>query len=192
MDVFEAISGRRTVRIFLEKAVGFELLEKCVDAARIAPSAKNKQELDFIAVNNPETVEKINAAAFFGGVVYEKGRVKGEEPKAFIVIVSNKERASEDYTLTNAGIAANTIALEAFELGLGTCIMGAIERDKIREILSVPNGFDIPLAIAIGYPKEKPVMEEAKEGNLRYWIDENSEIHIPKRALKEVLHKDRF
>ncbi|MDP6670357.1 MAG: nitroreductase family protein [archaeon] len=192
MDTYNALLKRRTIRRFLEKTVSFEALEKCVEAARLAPSARNTQELEFIVVNNAEKLEQLNKAVRFGGVVAEKGRVKGEEPKAFIAIIANKEKSDEAYTSINVGIAAQTIVLTSFEQGLGTCMLGAIERDQIKEILGIPESYSLPLVIALGYPKETPVTEEAKENNLRYWIDKKGVLHVPKRAIENVLHRNEF
>ncbi len=192
MDSIETSKTRRTIRIFQNKEVQFEALEKCVEAARLAPSARNTQELEFVAVSKAEKLAQLNEAARFGGVVAEKGRVKGEEAKAFIAIIADKEKSDETYTPINVGIAAQAIVLSAFEQGLGSCMMGAIERDKIREILEIPENHSLPLVIALGYPKEKPVAEEAKGNNLRSWIDEEGVLHVPKRTLKDVLHRDGF
>lgn len=192
MDLFKAMKERRTIRRFEERAVPFEVLEKCVDAARISPSARNTQELEFVAVNQAEKMKQLNEAVYFGGVVAKKGRVKGEEPKAFIVIIADKKRSDKTYTPINVGIAAQTIVLTAWKQGLGSCMIGIIERDKVQESLKIPENYSLPLVIALGYPKESPVAEEAKENNLNYWIDEEGVLHVPKRALKEVLHRDGF
>ena len=156
MSTYRLILKRRTVRRFQDKAVPFSVLKKCVNAARLSPSARNVQELEFVAVNDREQVKRINGAVSFGGVVREKGRVKGEEPKAFVIITSDNEKGSSDYTPVNVGIAAEAIVLTALEQGVASCMMGAIEREKIKGILGIPNRFKVPLAIALGYPKEKP------------------------------------
>ena len=191
MDVLKAIMERRTIRRFKEKEVPFEVLEKCVDAARVSPSARNVQELEFVIVDDKEKVAEVNGAVRFGGTVAEKGRVRGEGPKAFIAIVAEKERANEDYTGINVGIAAGAIVLAAWEQGIGCCIMGAIEREQIKKILGIPETYSLPLVVSMGYPLEKPVMEEVKGKKLGYWL-EGEELHIPKRELGEVLHRNQF
>ena len=192
MDLFKAVKERRTIRRFQEKEVPFEILEKCVETARVSPSARNTQELEFVAVNNAEKVKQINEAVRFGGVVAEKGRVKGEGPKAFIAIIVNKEKLDKTYTSINVGIAAQGIVLSAFAQGLGSCMLGAIERDKIKEILEIPENYFLPLVIAIGYSKEKAVTEKATGNNLHYRIDETGVLHVPKRGIENVLHRDSF
>ena len=190
MGLYSAIVKRRTIRRFQPKTVPFSILKKCVNAARLSPSARNWQPLHFVAVNDKRQVASLNDAVNFGGVVKEKGRKKGEEAKAFIVILLEKEKESE-YSKVDVGIAAEAIALTALEQGLGSCMMGAIERQKIKGVLGIPDSFEVPLVIALGYPKEKPRIEKPT-ADLFYWVDAKGELHVPKRSLEEVLHKNRF
>ncbi len=192
METYRLILHRRTIRRFQDRAVPFTVLKKCVKAALLSPSARNMQELEFVAVHEKNQVAGVNEAVRFGGAVRQKGRVKGEEPKAFIAIIAAKERSDSAYTPMNAGIAAEAIALTALEQGIGSCIMGAIERERIKGILAIPNNYNLPLAIALGFPKEKPRLEKAKKRDTSYWVDEKGALHIPKRSLGEVLHRDRF
>ena len=191
MDVYNAILKRRTIRRFQEKAVSAAILKKCVNAARLSPTARNTQPLEFVAVNDKEQLQKMNEAVYFGGAVKEKGRVKGEEAKAFIVILADKEKSDEKYVGMDVGIAAEAIVLTAFEQGIGCCIQGAIERERIKGILGIPNEFAVPLVVAMGFPKEKPRAEKT-EKDLFYWLDAKGELHVPKRSLEEIMHKNRF
>jgi len=190
MGTYSDIQKRRTVRVFQQKNVPFSLLKKCVNAARLSPSARNMQPLRFVAVNDLAQVAELNKAVYFGGVVKEKGRREGEEPKAFIVILADKDKKSE-YTDMDVGIAAEAIALTAFEQGVGSCMQGAIERERIKGILGIPNGFEVPLVVALGFPAEKPVLEGPTK-DLFYWIDSKGELHVPKLSLEEVMYRDRF
>lgn len=190
MGVYSTILKRRTIRVFQHKPVPFTLLKKCVNAARLSPSARNTQPLEFIVVNDLKTVADVNKAVHFGGAVRERGRIEGEEPKAFIAILVDKAKKS-GYTDMDVGIAAEAIALTALEAGVGTCMMGAIERERIKGLLGVPNEFEIPLVLAMGFPKEKPVLERPTR-DMFYWVDGKGQLHIPKRPLEEVLHRNRF
>jgi len=181
MGSYSNILKRHTIRRFQMKPVPFSLLKNCVNAARLSPTARNTQPLDFVIVNGGEQVQRMNEAVCFGGVVKQKGRKEGEEPKAFIAILANKEKSDEKYIGMDVGIAAEAIVLTAWEKGVGSCIQGAIERERIKGAL----------VVALGFPAEKPVVEKATK-NLDYWIDKKGELHVPKRSLKEVLHKDRF
>ncbi len=192
MGTYQLILKRRTIRRFQSKAVPFSVLKKSVNAARLSPSARNAQPLDFVIVNEKTQLQRMNEAVYFGGAVKQKGRVKGEEAKAFIAIIANKEKSDQKYIGMDVGIAAEAIVLTAAEQGIGSCIMGSIQRERIKGILGIANEFEVPLVIALGYPKEKPVAEKAENGKTDYWLDEKQRLHVPKRALEEVLHRNRF
>lgn len=190
MDVYNAICNRHTIRRFTEKEISESVLEKCINAARLSPTARNLQPLEFIAVQKPEDRAKVLELVTFGGIVKEKGIQKGEEPKAFIVVLLNKQRA-EDYSGNDAGIAVQSIALTALEQRVGSCIMGSVQREKLRPLLGVPESFEIVLVIALGFPKENPQTEETDE-KTNYWIDSENNLHVPKRPLEKVLHREKY
>jgi nitroreductase len=191
MGVYGTILKRRTIRRFAEKPVPISLLKKCVNAARLSPNARNAQPLEFVAVNEKGQLARMNEAVHFGGSVKEKGRVRGEEPKAFIVIVADKAKTDEKYLGMDTGIAAEAIVLTAFEKGVAGCMMGAIERERIKGVLGIPNWFDVQLAVALGYPKEKAVAEDETRG-IPCGVDKKGIMHVDKRPLEKVLHKNRF
>jgi hypothetical protein len=66
-------------------------------------------------------------------------------------------------------------------------MVARIQREKLRAALGIPEQYHILLAIAFGYPYETVVIEEAKGGEIRYWRDEKSVHHVPKRALSEII-----
>jgi phosphoserine aminotransferase len=66
--------------------------------------------------------------------------------------------------------------------------MGAINRDGLREVLQIPERYEILLTIALGKPNEKVVLETVGEdGNTNYWRDDESVHHVPKRSLDEII-----
>ena len=191
MSIYSDILKRRTIRRFQMKPVPFPLLKKCVNAARLSPTARNDQPLEFVAVNDAKQVAMLNEAVHFGGVVKQKGRKEGEEPKAFIVILADKGKSDEKYIGNDVGIAAEAITLIAFEAGIASCMLGSIERERIKGVLGIPNSFKIPLVIALGYPLEKSVADDETK-NIPYGVDEKGVMHIPKRSLDDVLHRNSF
>ena len=114
-----------------------------------------------------------------------KGPEPGERPSAYIIILGDS-RVSENFYCDH-GIAAQSILLGATEKGLGGCIIGSIKREPLRRILGLGKQFSILLVIALGSPKEKVVLEEAKENDIRYWRDDEEVHHVPKRPLNEII-----
>jgi nitroreductase len=81
--------------------------------------------------------------------------------------------------------------LGAVEKGLGGCMVGAIDKDRLRRELAIPEHLMIRLVLALGKPAEKVVLEELQPGgDTRYWRDEDGVHHVPKRGLAELIISD--
>lgn len=188
MIIYETILKRRTIRIFEKKKIPKNILEKLVNAARLAPSAKNLQPLEYLVVDDEALSEKVFENVSFGGQV-EKLRKKENQPVAYILVLVNKKICSEGFE-HDTGLATGNIVLSAFEKGIGSCIIRAFNRQNLEKILNLPQNYFLDLVIALGYPAEKSVIEE---GEFRpYWRDEKGILHVPKRPLKEILHWNKF
>jgi nitroreductase len=88
----------------------------------------------------------------------------------------------------DAGIAAQSIVLGAREKDLAGCILGSVQKEKIRGLLNIPDQYEVLLAIAIGKPKENAVLEiVGPEGDIRYWRDAQGVHHVPKRRLEDLI-----
>jgi len=106
------------------------------------------------------------------------------------VIVNDQELIKDVFS--TAGIAAMSISMVAYDEGLGSCILGAVDREKLRGMLKVPDGLDIVLVVALGYAAESPVADKMKDGDVKYWLDKNGVLHVPKRSLEEVVKWNRY
>ncbi len=180
-SVYMNIKSRRTIRKHLQKAVPEEVLLKCVDAARLSPSGANMQPLSYVIVNDQKLLKPLFSTLSWVGHLPDYRPKEEEIPKAYIVIlVDNKIARTPNH---DAGIAAMSISIVAYDEGLGSCILGAVDREKMREILNVPEGLAIALVVALGYPAENPVVEPVTDGDIKYWLDENGVLHVPKRDL---------
>ncbi|NIQ07753.1 MAG: nitroreductase [Candidatus Korarchaeota archaeon] len=189
MKVRDAIKKRRSIRKFKDKCVTYEKLKELILAARMAPSAANRQPLEYLIVDAPHLERKIFPHTHWAGYLdWEPS--KEERPRAYILILIEKKKRSNWYKY-DVGAAAENICLSAVANGLGTCLVGAIDRKRIRSILNVPETKRIDLAIAIGYPAHESTVDEA-EGDIKYWMDEQGKFHVPKRTLEQLLHRNRF
>ena len=188
--IYEKITSRRSIRKYVQKDVPREVLLRCVDAARLSPSGANRQPLKYIIVNDQELIKEVFSTLKWAGYLPNYQPSEHEMPRAYIVIILDKrihENPSHD-----AGIAAMSISMVAFDEGLGSCILGAVDREKLRGILRAPDGLDIVLVVALGYPAESPVADKMKDGDVKYWLDENRVLHVPKRSLEEVVKWNRY
>ena len=186
MSTYELIRSRRTIRKFQQKVIEREQLEKMVDAARLAPSGANMQPLKYIIVDEADKVEQIFKLVKWAAYIAPAGNPREEErPVAYIIILVDKEIRESGYEL-DAGAAAQNIFLTALEEGIGSCWMGAIDRDGIRKLLNIPDRYLINTLAALGYPAESPVPED-ENGSIRYYKDEKGVLHVPKRKLEDVM-----
>ena len=188
MDIYESILNRRTIRLFQNKKIPAKILEKLVNTARLAPSAKNLQPLKYIIVDQEQLSEKVFANLALGGET-EKLRKKENQPVAYILILVNRKIRVSEFE-HDVGLAAGNIILTAFGEGIGCCIIRAFNRQGLVNAFNLPPDYYLDLIIALGYPAEKPVIEEKKFGP--YWRDEKGILHVPKRQLKKILHWNGF
>jgi nitroreductase len=186
MKIRELVEKNRSYRRFHQnEKIKMDVLKELVNLARLSPSAANLQPLKYILSSKDETNRKIFPTLSWAGYLKGwKGPVEGERPSAYIIVLGDTT-ISEDFAY-DAGIASQTILLGAVELGFGGCIIGSIDREKLRDVLNIDKRFEILLVIALGKVKEKVVVEPFK-GDIRYWRDEKSVHHVPKRPLNEII-----
>lgn len=163
MSFLELVKRRRSVRRYADRPVEREKLERCLEAARLAPSASNAQDWGFVVVDDPalknavarETIAPLRSFNTFTGQAPVLVVALSEKPKA--VTRTLWKVVGRDYGLIDIGIAAEHFCLQATEEGLGTCMLGWFDGDKIKELLDIPSGPRVDLVIAVGYPEEERI-----------------------------------
>lgn len=183
----DLIRRNRSYRRFHEnRIIDKEILEELVNLARLSPSSANLQPLKYILSNSPEKNGLIFPCLAWAGYLKEwPGPQEGERPSAYIVILGDTE-ISKKFGC-DCGIAAQSILLGATEKGLNGCIVGSIQRERLRKSLLIPERYVILIAIALGVKKETVVIEEVKNNDIKYWRDEKGVHHVPKRPLSEII-----
>lgn len=186
MSLEKLILNRRTIRKFTQKPILKETLLSYIDLARLSPTGANLQPLKYAVITEKETVDKIfpltKWAGYFGGAYTPN---ETERPTAFILVFHDEAipGASAEF---DAGAAIMTINLLAEKDGIGCCIMGAIEREKICALLGTPEGLRLMYALALGYKGETPTFVELEGEDVKYFL-KNDQIHVPKRKKNEIL-----
>ncbi|MFH1364432.1 MAG: nitroreductase family protein [Candidatus Aenigmatarchaeota archaeon] len=159
MDVKEAIQKRRSIRKYQKKEVPDELIKGVLDAARLSPSAHNAQPWKFFVVADPETKEKLRKNKIFHqDFVYTAPVIIicCADPDAYKELNEWKDHKKQHYSLIDISIASSSLVLRAAELGLGTCFIGWMEKEKVKDVLNIPKDYMTPYAITLGYPDENP------------------------------------
>ncbi len=158
MDVFTAISQRCSIRAYKTTDVEEAKLKKILEAGRLSPSASNRQDWKFIVVKNKQTRKKLESAAFGQSFI-------GDAP---VVIVAC---GTEPRTMLACGQPAHTVdvsiafaymILQAHELGLGTCWIGAFSEEEAKKILKIPEHIRIVGMTPLGYPDQPPTQKSRK------------------------------
>lgn len=159
MDVFTAISQRSSVRAYKATDVEEDKLKRILEAARLSPSAGNRQEWKFVIVKSNETKKKLANAAFGQSFIGEAPIVIvacGTESKAIMAC------GQSAYTV-DVSIACAFMILQAYELGLGTCWIGAFKEDEVKKILKIPEEVRVVAMTPLGYP-DQPHSQKFRKG----------------------------
>ena len=190
MTLKELVLKNRSYRRFWQhEPIAPVLLREWVDLARNSASARNAQSMKYILSTEEIFNAKIFAQLAWAGYFTDwNGPEEGERPSGYVILL-NDTAISGNY-FCDDGIASQSILLGATEAGFGGCIIHAVNRTRLREILNLPEQFEIIQVIALGKPKEVVVLDEAKEGEIKYWRDENQVHHVPKRKLGEIILRE--
>ena len=180
------LKNRSYRRFYQSERIEKQQLMDWIDLARCSASARNAQALKYIV----STDESLNAEIFeqlawAGYLSNWRGPEQGERPAAYIIMLH--DTLIPGSYLCDDGIAAQSILLGAVEAGFGGCIIHSVNRNKLRELLNLSEQFEIIQVLALGKPKETVVLDEIKNGDFKYWRDENQVHHVPKRSLGEII-----
>ena len=150
MDVYEAIRTRRSVRRWQNKAVEEDKLRRIMEAARLAPSARNLQEWRFVVVTDADLRRRLAVAA--------RGQTfVGEAPVVIVgcAVDTQNVMACGQYSYPiDLAIAMDHLTLAAVAEGLGTCWIGAFHEDQVREVLGIPEQVRVVELMPLGYPAD--------------------------------------
>jgi nitroreductase len=184
MNTFDAISKRRSIRQFKSDPVPAEMITRCLEAARLAPSGTNVQPWKILVVRSEERRRAIMAAAF-GQPLFEKvpvvivllgdtqayrkrfrtgqelidvGVLDAEDAKRTLAAYKEMKRSDDDTgaIVMNCMLAGEHLILEATELGLGTCWVMLFRRDQLASELDLPKHLFPVALIPLGYPDQDP------------------------------------
>lgn len=164
LDGFLDLAGRRhSVRAYAARPVEREKIERCLEAARLAPSACNSQPWMFVVVDDPARKEQV-AAATSGGVL-PLNHFTRQAPVLVVVVAQQANMSARagaaikelPFPVMDCAIAAEHFCLQAAEEGLGTCMLGWFDAAKVRELLVIPASARPALILTLGYSAEEAV-----------------------------------
>ncbi len=134
MNVYEAITTRRTIRRFKQQAIDVAILERIVNAGRLAPSGANCQPVEFVLITEPGLCKQVfETTAWAGRVTPRRTPQAGQEPAAWVVVLLNSKRGPVT-AKHDAAAAIENMILVAVEEGIGSCWIGSVQREELAKI----------------------------------------------------------
>jgi len=149
MDVLQAIRDRYSCRAYQDRPVEEDKLRRVLEAARLAPSARNFQDWRFVVVTDAEKRAKLGVAA-------NNQKFVAMAPVVIVACSVNDHvmRCGQPVGPIDVAIALEHIALQAAAEGLGTCWIGSFYPDQVRPILGIPDGVAVIELMTLGYPAD--------------------------------------
>lgn len=158
MSVIEAIRTRRSIRAYKDQPVEPEKLQQVLEAARLAPSANNRQGWKFIVVQDPAIRQALVTAC-------HNQKFVGQAPVVIAACSTDPQRvmaSGQPAAAVDLAIAVDHMTLAAVELGLGTCWIGAFDAPAVAKLLGVPSDAVVVHILPLGYPSSSPPAHKAK------------------------------
>ncbi|MCX6246799.1 MAG: nitroreductase family protein [Bacteroidetes bacterium] len=176
-ELLKLIKHRQSQRSYTDRPVEKEKLLRCIEAARLAPSANNSQPWKFIIIDDPvlkDTVAELTSSGIIpmnhftkqAPVIVAVVRVKTNLTTAVGRILKDK-----NYPLIDIGITTAHFCLQATAEGLSTCIIGWFDEKKIKQVLNIPKNKRLELIITVGYAPDGEIRikkRKTEEQVLRY------------------------
>lgn len=172
--IHDQFINRWSPRAFLDKEVPEELLFSALEAARWAPSSRNIQPWRFIIARTKEDRAK------FHSFIMDGNRIWCETAPAFVLFISEKDGGPHTF---DTGTAFGYFTLQALENGLSTHPMGGFNKDKAREILGIPDKYELHTVVAVGYQGDKTTLTPELQ---------EREVPSPRRSLQASVSEGTF
>lgn len=155
--LLEFIKNRRSVRSFLKTPIAEDAIEMILEAARWTPSASNRQPWEFIVIKDKELLNNVASNTMYGNFV--------KRAPLAIAIVGKKSISSNWYVIDTSLVSMNMM-LMAWSLGIGTCWIGSMDREKAKAILKLNEDDYLLTILPFGYIKgaiPKPTLRKSME-----------------------------
>ena len=172
MKFLDLVKARQSVREYLSKEVERDKIERCLEAARLAPSANNSQPWSFIVIDDPKLKEAVARKTFDRVISFNRFSLQApvlilllsERPSFFSRMASAVK--DKQFNLTDIGITAEHLCLQAVEEGLGTCMLGWFNEKGVKKLFNIPQQIRVELIITMGYPMSDEIQpKDRKEIN---------------------------
>ena len=183
----EKLAARRTYRRFAQKAVPQDVVNDIIEALRLSSCGANRQAVRLVIVRKPEDVAKVQPLVKWAAYLPpEQGTPKADEQPTLYAAVVDDTSLPGDHGV-DLGIALANLTLAAWDKGVGSCIMGAINKPALSEMLGIAEPEKLAFMIAFGYPThEAHIVPLTAETGVKYYLDASRDYCVPKRSEEEL------
>ena len=168
-ELVAVLKGRRSIRNFHAQEVPEEVLEQILEAVQWSPSWANTQCWEVIVVKNQDTKQRLQETLSQSNPAM---RAMVEAP-AVLVLCGKKGISGSykgqvttkfgDWFMFDLGLAAQSLCLAAWNLGLGTVVVGLFDHNRAAAVLGVPEGYELVAMLPLGYPAKQPAAPKRRE-----------------------------
>jgi len=168
-ELMQVLKGRRSIRNYQAQAVPEEVLNLILEAVQWSPSWANTQCWEVVAVRDPETKRRLQETLSQGNPAT---RAMVEAPA--VLVLCGKKGISGfykgqvttkfgDWFMFDLGLATQSLCLAAWNLGLGTVVVGLFDHNRAAAVLGVPEGYELVAMLPLGYPAKQPAAPKRRE-----------------------------
>lgn len=183
MNVMELLTTRRTYRRFAQTPVPQDVIDDMAAALRLSSCGANRQAVRLVVVQSPALVAQVQPLVKWAAYLPpEQGTPKADElPPLYLAVVQDTSIPGD--LATDTGIALSNVTLAAWAKGVGSCIMGAIDRPALTQLLGLAEPEKLAFMVALGYPTHASrVVELTADTGIKYYLDENRDYCVPKHS----------
>ncbi len=154
MSLLNVILSRRSIRKYENKEIPQEILQQILEAGRQAPSAVNRQPFRFVVVKDSEIMKDLCDNLITRFVKYA--------PVAIVGCADVKSLLTGKWAVVDTTIAMQNMVIAAWDLGIGSCWIGACNEEKVKKLLKIPEKWKVVALVTLGYPAEQPKPKKNK------------------------------
>jgi len=153
MSMIDVILNRRSIREYQDKEIPEDVLAEILEAGRQSSSAANRQPYHFVVVTDPKLKKEL------GGLLC---RFLKKAPVILVGCANPKAILTGKWATVDTTIALENMVLAAWSLGIGSCWVGSFNEQKVKELLKIPDIWNVVALLPLGYPAETPKQRKKK------------------------------
>ena len=187
MDIMRLLAERRTFRRFAQTPISADVIADVIEAVRLSSCGANRQALRLVIADQASDVSRIHPLVRWAAYLPpDQGTPQpGEQPTLYVALVQDTSIPGD--LATDSGIALSNMTLAAWAKGVGSCIMGAIDRPALTALLGLAPEEKLAFMVAFGYPAHSSrIVPMTEQTGVKYYLDQDRNYCVPKRSAEQI------